>query len=279
MDTSRASGARWRRIVFPLLAALFAVWGLVAVEGLTEGLMPWVILGCPGCSPQTHPEVQRWHGAMHGALLGILLSGSLIALLWRASTKPLLLQFYVLGHLLLLAGFHAFAFQPWFPVNPFFIGTFLLVDALLVATFPAPRALLDFGLPEGRSRRLMAVTGLCALALAPVVVSRLRLQLLGTAADEHAVDMRWAEEAIVCAALLAAGWLSSTKRGGWRELGVLTGLAYLFLGAAALTVPAQTGSWGVGGGLAALLGGVAYLGATFVESRAAAVQPLQGSPG
>ena len=40
-------------------------------------------IGCPGCAsdPGYSVEKYRWFGAEHGALVGILFSGSLIALL------------------------------------------------------------------------------------------------------------------------------------------------------------------------------------------------------
>jgi hypothetical protein len=104
--------SNWRSILFPFLAALFALGGLFALEGLTEGLMPWVIIGCPGCSPDSNPELRRWHGAEHGALVGILFSGSLFALLRRPRAKPLLLQFYLLGHVVFLVGLSIWLWQP-----------------------------------------------------------------------------------------------------------------------------------------------------------------------
>src|SRR5215211_5256981 len=87
------------------LAWLFALAGFLMQEALTEGLLPWKTVGCPGCPEGAAAYdigVMRWYGAEHGATLAFLFSGSLIALLWRARAKPLLLQFYALGHLLLV---------------------------------------------------------------------------------------------------------------------------------------------------------------------------------
>jgi hypothetical protein len=86
---------------------------------------------------------------------------------------------------------------------------------------------------------------------------------------------RWAESIDLALTLIVAGLLTATRRPGWRELGIITGLAYLYLAAAALAVPDQAGSWGVAGGIASVLGGLAYIGATLVEARRDSSEPTQ----
>ena len=67
--------------------------------------------------------------------------------------------------------------------------------------------------------------------------------------------------------LILAGSLAATKQAGWQVLGLITGVAYLYLGGMAQLLPDYAGSWGVIGGMLGLLGGVAYIIATLVEAR------------
>lgn len=264
----RKEGGKRRAVAFTILAGLFALVGLVFLEGLTEGLMPWVIVGCPGCTPgiTSTPEIYRWHGAEHGATVGILLSGSLLALLWQARAKPLLLQFYALGHLILILGYGLFA--PPLPIakEVRVVGMMVLAVALLIAVYPEPRAVLRFSIVRPINRPLFVLSLAAALALAPYAVQNLQWQFQGVG-GEQAMTGRWAGAAILAVCLVLAGLFAATLRPGWRELGVLAGIAYLYLGAAALTVPDQPGSWGVLGGVLALVGGVAYLAVTTREAR------------
>ncbi len=58
------------------------------------------------------------------------------------------------------------------------------------------------------------------------------------------------------------------KRPGWRALGIITGVAFLYLGLAALALPQQAGSWGIPGGILSLLAGALFVTVTLREARA-----------
>jgi hypothetical protein len=133
----------------------------------------------------------------------------------------------------------------------------------LCATYPAPRGLFTFA-GAHPSRRLLALAVISALALAPVTLRNLQWQLAGVG-GEHAEQSRWMGAVILSVCLVLAGLLAATRRPGWRALGILTGITYVYLGAAALSVPDQPGSWGTAGGLAALIWGAAYVGAVALE--------------
>jgi hypothetical protein len=277
---TRSPGSTLRTIAFTALAGLFALASFLALEGLTEGLMPWTIIGCPGCTPgvTTTPELLRWHGAEHGATVGLLFGGSLLALLWRARAKPLLLQFYALGHVVLVLLYGVFG-QSYNSVGAL-VGFAVLVGVttgLLIATYPAAREVFSFRRTEPASRPLLALAVAAALALAPTTMHRLVWQVQGVG-GESAVHARWTGGVILAVCLVLAGLLTATKRPGWRALGILTGITYLYLGAAALTVPDQAGSWGVPGGLLALLGGMAYIAVTTLEGRRAVQAPAPSPP-
>jgi hypothetical protein len=68
-------------------------------------------------------------------------------------------------------------------------------------------------------------------------------------------------------ALVFASLLASTRKPGWKPLTIIIGIAYLYLGTAALTVPDQPGSWGITGGIVSLIGGIAYLGCAFYKRK------------
>jgi hypothetical protein len=78
---------------FRILAAIYVLLWLFMLEGVREGRMPWTTIGCPGCVGGYHPEVQRWHGAEHGAMIAILLASSMLALVLKPRERPLLMRF------------------------------------------------------------------------------------------------------------------------------------------------------------------------------------------
>ncbi len=67
--------------------------------------------------------------------------------------------------------------------------------------------------------------------------------------------------------LILAGVLASTKRPGWKWLGIITGLTYCYLGVIALLVPSYAaGAWSEAGGLFALFLGALYILITLAEA-------------
>ncbi|MBV9894253.1 MAG: hypothetical protein JO020_08785 [Chloroflexi bacterium] len=258
-----------RTPVFTFFAGLFALASLLMLEGLTEGLLPWITLGCPGCPEDatSYPlDMMRWHGAVHGALLGVLFTGALVGLLWRARERPLLLQFYVLGHLTLIAGFLPFrpASTPPGQMIAFSIEVIITL-VLMCALYPAPRQLFSFS-AAASSPRLIASAVASAAIMGAIGLQHLQWQLAGFG-GASASESRWAESVILSVCLIFASVLAATRNPGWQALGLITSLAYIYLGIAAISVPDQPGSWGLAGGIAATAGGLVYGGLIVFESR------------
>jgi hypothetical protein len=268
MVTTAVSTAKrhdWRTIVFTILAGIVALLLLINLYRLTA---PWAPLAWyPNDDPrELNPELHRWHDAMWGAVAGILEGGVLLSLLWRPRQKPLLIQQQALG--IIVATPIILPFEPQLVV-------IILVMALVVAAYPAPRALLDVSREEPLSRPLLALSLVAALLLAPYMGRLLLWQLQGVGGEQAAAN-QWISDVEHTALLLLAGFLASTKRPGWRTLGILTGLVFLYLGVAALALPNHAGSWGVTGGILALIGGLLYIVATIREASKPALVSAPG---
>jgi hypothetical protein len=240
-------------LLFQAVAGLIAV-GLFLVDGVGV-LAPWFDM--KGYTAPYEPALQRWYDARWGACAGILLIGSLLALLWRPDARPLLLQFLV------LAGAAASAIGLSF--DPYAGVLRIAAIALLVGIYPRRELLTHFSQPNRLSRPLLALSLTSAALLALDAWLSMQLAPGGT----RAID-RPATEAIVLAAALAlSGLLAATKRPGWQALGLLSGAALIYLGLAAAKLPAQPGAWGGTGAALATLGGWAFVGATWWQARSA----------
>jgi len=257
----------WRRILFTLIAGVVAFFLLTNLFRLAA---PWASMSWyPHDDPrQLNPEFHRWHEAMWGAVTGILNAGVLLSLLWRPRENPLLIQFIalvVIGAVLTVL-----------PFEPSLLFVIVML-ALVVVAYPLPRALLDFSREEPFIRPLLALSVAAALLLMPYIIRLVFWQIQGVG-GEHAVANQWISDIEHTTFLLLAMFLASTKRPGWRILGALTGMTLSYLGLAALALPNYAGSWGVMGGIAALLGGLLYIVATIRESRKTVDNPSEALP-
>ena len=255
----------WRVIVFTILGGLAALLFFMNLYRLSA---PWAALAWyPNDDPRLlHPDLHRWHDAMWGAVSGILNGGVLLALLWRPRAKPLLIQFMAL--VVVAAAATMLPFEPSLVVV-------IVILAIVVAAYPSPRALLDFSQQEPLSRPLLALSVVAAVVLVPYMVVLLLWQIQGVG-GEHAVANQWISDVEHTAFLLIASFLASTKRPGWRTLSFLTGVVLLYLGVAALALPNHAGSWGVIGGIVALISGLLYIVVTIREAGKPALVPARG---
>jgi MFS family permease len=253
----------WRGMVFRVIAGLAALLFL-AIGGLNGLLVPWFPALAPDNPAIQRPDIHYWHDAEFGALVAILLVGSLLTLAWRPHERPLLLQFIALwGAIVVIA------------VAPFGPGVlvFLIPIGLVLLTYPAARRLFDLPRLDRISQPLLVLTAASAILLAIPTWNALQLQLNDP--SEHATTNHWIIAVALGLVLVGAGLLAASRRPGWVALGIIIGAAFVYLGLAALTLPNQDGAWGMTGGVLALLGGAAYIGMTLLEEHRSRVAPTR----
>ncbi|MBD0383955.1 hypothetical protein [Paenibacillus sedimenti] len=247
----------WLQVTFRVFAVVFAAGGLFILQGISEALEPWMH-GVMASSPLA--DELRFHGAVHGALIGILFSFSLLAMLKKPLSKPILLQYYIGGHLIFLATLAimvpALAFH-------FILIVFGVVLAILYATYAKRREIFRPSEPAVMNRTLLIMAGIALLGLLPFSIDGAIHQL-----KDPVQQFRWGEGTALSLVLLYGGYLTATGRTGSRTLGAILSMAYVFLGAASITIPGYPGSWGLWGGLAAILYGCVYAAILFRQSSA-----------
>ena len=252
--TSQSGVKRWHVILFVTIAGLLI---LLILFGSGRDLL--LLPGQSGFPSIIH----RWHEAQSGAFTVILLGGSLLALLWKPHTKPLVMQ-YLLLSIAIVCLLFAFATGIGFLAIPLVVGVVFI--AVLAAAYPNPRSLLNFRSEASLSYPLLAITIVAAILLAPVIARELNYQIMGmTQQDVHALNYHWLTSIALALLLILGGSLASTRRPGWRALAVIIGIAYLYLGSMALMLPDYAGSWGTTGGVLGVLASFAYISVTLFE--------------
>ena len=264
---SQGEVRRWHVILFEIIAGLLL---LLVLFGSFRDLL--LLPGQSGFPSINH----RWHEAQSGAFMVIIFGGSLLTLLWRPQSKPLLMQFIVLSIGIVSI---AFATVSGAGFTPIVLAIGIVLIGILVAAYPRPRDLLDIRRKGSLSYPLLAITFVAAILLAPIIARELNYQILGmTQQDVHALNYHWLTSVVLALLLILGGSLSATKRPGWQALGFIVGIAYLYLGSMALMLPDYAGSWGTIGGVLGLLAGLSYITITLLEvqrtRKAARVSPM-----
>lgn len=244
----------WRVILFDIIAGLLI---LLTLYGSLGDLL--LLSGQSGFPSIIH----RWHEAQSGAFTVMLLGSSLLVLLWKPHTKPLVMQYLLLSLVIVCL---LFATATGIGFMPIVLVFGLVFIAILAAAYPKPRELLNFRRNASLSYPLLAITIVAAILLAPLIARELNYQILGmTQQDVHALNYHWLTSVVLALLLILGGSLAATKRPGWQALAFIIGITYLYLGSMAFLLPDYAGSWGTIGGVLGLLGGLGYISATLLE--------------
>src|SRR4051795_1758766 len=236
------TGHRIRVIVFRVLAALAGLFFLVAVVLMASA--PWVLLQ-PDQLANT--EANRWFLTVAGSVDAIT-AGVLLALAHRPTRTLLVVELAVA---VIVAGAIILPFQPSF-------AAILAVGVVPLIAYPYWRDVRAFptwwaGIP----RAPLVLAGLAGVALLVTAAIALPRQIGGT--DPAAAGDWWSDYAEHATVLAMAGVLAASRGPGWRILRSLCSGVWLYLGlVATLVLPDHTGSWGVVGGIVALLVGVGF---------------------
>ena len=248
-ETHRDNWKKWRPRVFSFLTVFFTI--VLLIVGTFEFIPAWILR-------DPADAIHLWHIAELTAI-AIVLGSVMFGLVRKADEKPLLVQFIVLSTIILAIG-----------IAPFFLPAIglLLLAGLFVLAYPKPHALLNFSHKGRISAALLAITLLLAVILDPIIQQEIHYQIIGMSEnDAHALLLHWIGSALLYVMLILAGVLASTKRPGWKWLGIITGLTYCYLGVIALMAPSYAaGAWSEAGGLFALFLGALYILITLAEA-------------
>ncbi len=248
------SPSTWRVVVFRVLAVLAACFFIVGT--LPQAISPWGAVTLSNTEGVSDVNLHRWSAALAGGPdLGM--AAVLFYLAWRPMRAPLVLQWVALAAVVFLVA------------NVPFVGPAVALIAipivLVLAAYPDPRSLLKAPWVEGVRFATLSPGLVVAIFLLADAAREMSVQIGGTGELARNYDAAANAEHLINVGLAAV--LAGMSSRGSRALGLMAAAVLAFLGAAAIRVPANPGSWGTVGGAAAVVGGLALLAATVYEWR------------
>jgi hypothetical protein len=248
-----------RRIAFAVAAAIFAAGAFGGLLGL--GLVI-------GWFDDTDGGIHRVHDIGFGVLYGVILTSACLAMIRRPERKASaffqILVTVVAG--LIAALTSADGRCVFFPV------IVAASAAILLAIHPARAELFRPALRPSGVLAALAVAGSVPLVWFGLTMAR--LQRTGLPVDPHVKNDHWANMAAMAFALVLLGLLASARMWGWRLTAWCAGLGAAVFGLASIvfhrfpgTNLPYPGSKGIGWGLAAMVGGLAFVGVAEWEAR------------
>jgi hypothetical protein len=267
------SGSRARRTVFGVLAAVFAL-------GAFGGLFGFALF--TGWFSTEDGGIHRVHYLGFGILFGALLTSTAVALaVRRREDRPsAFLQVVAVGVAAILGALAST------DGNYLVIGIIVAaVAAILFAVHPARASVLRPGADPSPLLGSLAAVG--AIPLMWFGLTMARLQRDGLPTDPHVKGDHWANMAAMAFGLALAGLLAAMRIRGWRLTAWCAGLGVAVFGLASIvfaripgTQVPYPGSEGVGWGVVALVGGVAFVAVAEWEARRSpAAAPREVPPG
>jgi hypothetical protein len=228
-----------RLTLMRIVAALYGVFFLATIP---QAISPWGALSF-GTGVRALP-LHRWSSALAGGPdLGLAVVLFYIA--WRPLRAPLALQMLALGTVVFLGA------------NLPFVGPALAVIAipaiLVLVLYPKPRDLVNAPWSAGVSWPLLGLGMLVSIFLLPDAAIAIAAQIRN--GDVLAANYDWASNGEHLINLSLHAVLAGMNKSGAGVLRLTASAVLVFLGAAAIAVPDDPGSWGtLGGGLAIVVG-------------------------
>jgi len=235
------AGLRAAVVSLTLMRVVAVLAGLFFLATIPQAISPWGALHF-GTGVRALP-LHRWHAALAGGPdLGMAVV--LFYLAWRPLKAPLAVQSLAIGVLVFLGANAPFVprFATW--------AWIAIPVVLVVALYPRRRDLLNRPWSAGVSWPLFGMGVLVAIFLLPDAVRSFAAQV------QNPGDLQWASAAEHLIHLSVIAVLAGMNRPGARLLGLVAGAVLAFLGAAAITVPGDPGSWGTFWGGLAIVGGL-----------------------
>jgi hypothetical protein len=203
-----------------------------------------------------------------GVLYGILVAAAFFVMVWRPVAKPSVLLQVVMAALAVTLATLVSADWGYLTIAAILAAG----SAILLALHPARDEVLH---PKPHLSALMTVFALAgAVPLVWFGLTAARLQRDGSPLDPHVKMDHWATMASMAFGLVLAGLLASARIRGWRFTAWCAGVGVAVYGLASIvfhrfpgTDVSYAGSEGVGWGLAALIGGLAFVAVAEWEAR------------
>jgi hypothetical protein len=254
-----SSGRNVRRIAFAVASAIFAAGAIGGLLGLG------IVIGW---FDNTDGGIHRVHDIGFGVLYGIILSAACLAMIRRPERKASaffqVLVTVVAGLIAALAsvdGRYLF-----FPI------IVAASAAILLALHPARAELFRPALRPSGVMAALALAG--SIPLFWFALTMARLQRTGISVDPHVKNDHWANMAAMAFGLVFVGLLSSFHMPGWRLTAWSAGLGTAVYGLASIVFhrfpgvnAPYPGSEGIGWGLVAVVGGLAFAAIAEWEAR------------
>jgi hypothetical protein len=248
-----------RRLAFGLLAFLFGAAALGGLFGIG------IVIGW---FDTDEGGIHRVHDLGFGVTYGVLVAAAFWALLWRPESKPSALWQPVAVAVGVAIG-SLIAGDPGYVV---LAAGLLVASGVLLVLHPARDTVLHPAIAP--SRILAGAVVLIGVPLLWFGLTAARLQRDGSSLDPHVSGSHWTTMASMAFALVAVGFLASARMRAWRFTAWCTGvgLAAYGLGSAVFhrfpgSETPYAGSEGVGWGVVAIVGGLAFIALAEWEAR------------
>ncbi|CAN5153117.1 hypothetical protein BH20ACT9_BH20ACT9_16820 [soil metagenome] len=242
-----------RRMAFNVVALLTGLLAGFVVFGLPSLVSPWFASG--------DQVLHRVHDFGWGVLMGLIVAVGAFAQLRRAEEK-------VAGAQQVAAAAVALLLVALLVLPPNPLPTVLAVlAALLVYLHPARARVLRGAVRPSPAMAAVALAG--AVPLLWYAVAQAGTQRGAPATDPHTELLHYGAMAAMALALALVAGLGAMRTVGWQIPALCAGLGAVWFGLGSAAFPDSEGSFGLAGGVLAVLGGIAYLVAAQRETRRA----------